>query len=210
MASRHVVQEFSPSTETITTYLHRMELYFKANKVTADLQVATLLTHIGSDTFQRLCDLVAPELPGNKTLAQLQALLKRHFEPKKLRAAERYNFRLRKQAQGETVAEFDAALRRLAKDCEFTGDRLEEELQDQIILGINDDQVRKQLLSEEDLTYKRTLQIAQAAGNKDHRSFGKEGPSSELFKGQAWQKPATELSQPKDCMLSMWRSTQGS
>ena len=124
MASRHVVQEFSPSTETITTYLHRMELYFKANKVTADLQVATLLTHIGSDTFQRLCDLVAPELPGNKTLAQLQALLKRHFEPKKLRAAERYNFRLRKQAQGETVAEFDAALRRLAKDCEFTGDRL--------------------------------------------------------------------------------------
>ena len=40
----------------------------------------------------------------------------------------------------------------------FTGDRLEEELQDQIILGIHDDQVQKQLLSEADLDYKRTLQ----------------------------------------------------
>ena len=48
----------------------------------------------------------------------------------------------------------------------FTGDRLEEELQDQIILGIHDDQViqvRKQLLSKADLDYKRTLQIVLAA-----------------------------------------------
>ena len=45
----------------------------------------------------------------------------------------------------------------------FTGDRLEKKLQDQIILGICDDQVRKQLLSEADLDYRRTLQIVQAA-----------------------------------------------
>ena len=98
-----------------------------------------------------------------KTLLQLQDLLKAHFEPKKLRAAERYNFRHRKQGQEEKVAEFDAALRGLVKDCVFTGHRLEEELQDQIILGIHDDQVRKQLLSEADLDYKRTLQIVLAA-----------------------------------------------
>ena len=68
MASRSVIQEFSPTTETISTYLHRMDLYFKANKVAADLPVATLLTHIGSETFQRLCDLVAPELPGEDAI----------------------------------------------------------------------------------------------------------------------------------------------
>ena len=87
-----------------------MDLYFKANKVAADLQVATLLTHISSETFERLCDLMAPELPGNKMLSQLQDLIKAHFELKKLRAAEGYNFRLRKQAQKETIAKFDAAL----------------------------------------------------------------------------------------------------
>ena len=129
MASRSVIQEFSSSTETISTYLHRMDLYFTANKVAGDLQVATLLTHISSETLQTLCDLVAPELPGNKTLSQLQDLLKGHFEPKKLRTVERYIFCLRKQGQEETVAEFDAALRRLVKDCVFTEDRLEEELQ---------------------------------------------------------------------------------
>ena len=90
MASRSVIQEFSPKTETMSAY--RMDLYFKANQVAADLQVATLLTHIGSEMFQRLCDLVAPELPGDKMLSQLQDLLKAHFEPKKLRAAQRYNF----------------------------------------------------------------------------------------------------------------------
>ena len=45
----------------------------------------------------------------------------------------------------------------------FTGHRLEEELQDLMILGIHDDQVRKQLLSEADLDYIRTLQIVLAA-----------------------------------------------
>ena len=55
------------------------------------------------DDSERFCDLVAPELTGNKTLSQLQdlKLLKAHFELKKLRVAECYNFGLWKQAKGE-------------------------------------------------------------------------------------------------------------
>ena len=51
----------------------------------------------------------------------------------------------------------------MVKDFVFTGDRLEEELQVQIILGICNERVQRQLLSEADFDYKRTLQIVQTA-----------------------------------------------
>jgi len=70
---------------------------------------------------------------------------------------------LRKQTEGEAVTEYVAALRNLAKFCQFEGGRLEEELLDQLVLGIRDDQVRKQLLSERDLTLQSALEICSAA-----------------------------------------------
>ncbi len=54
----------------------------KANKVEADLQVATLLTHIGADIFAKLHDLLDPVAPEDKTFAELKDILKTHFEPK--------------------------------------------------------------------------------------------------------------------------------
>ncbi len=80
------IAAFSPTTEKISLYLSRMELYCKANKVEADLQVATLLTHIGADIFAKLHDLLNPE---DKTFAELKDILKTHFEPKTVRVGER-------------------------------------------------------------------------------------------------------------------------
>ncbi len=116
------IAAFSPTTEKISLYLSRMELYCKANKVEADLQVATLLTHIGADIFAKLHDLLNPVAPEDKTFAELKYILKTHFEPKTERVGERYNFRTRRQASGETIAEYELELRRLAKTCEFLGD----------------------------------------------------------------------------------------
>ena len=46
-------------------------------------------------------------------------LLKDHFEPKRLIIAERFTFYRRNQRPGETMAEHDASLRKLAVTCEF-------------------------------------------------------------------------------------------
>ncbi len=157
MATRGSLQEFNAATDSITQYLERVDLYFTAQRIQDDLKVATLLSSIGASTYARLSDLLAPTKPSTKTLA---ALLQRHYEPPRIVIAERFQFRTRVQKEGESMA---AALRKLAIHCGFAGDRLTEELRDQIVVGSRKETDRKRLLTEADLTYKRTLEIVQAS-----------------------------------------------
>ena len=53
--------------------------------------------------------MLSPEKPGAKTLsAELTAVLKRHFAPKRVVIAERFRFYRREQAIGENVADHEA------------------------------------------------------------------------------------------------------
>ena len=67
---------------------------------------------------------------------------------------ERYKFNRRDQAEGETIDEYVAALRDLAKSCNFCScpDLKESLLRDRIVLGIREDQVRKELLQKRKLS----------------------------------------------------------
>ena len=104
-------------------------MYFAANEIKEELQVQMLLSAIGAPTFDRVCDLLAPEELDTKTFSELSTLLTRHFEVPRVLIAERYRFRTHLQEEGETIAEYDAALRKLATHCKFEA-RLEEELRD--------------------------------------------------------------------------------
>ena len=126
---------FNHATDSITHYLQRVNLYFAANNIEDDLKAATLLSSIGASTYAPLCDLVAPDEPGKQTLDQISSLLKKHYEPTRVQKAERFNFRKRNQAAGESIADYDASLRNLATYCDF-GTNLEVELRDQIVCGL--------------------------------------------------------------------------
>ena len=162
MATFGTLKEFCPASDSITTYLQRAKLYFTANKVPQELQVAILLTSIGASTYDRLCDLLAPDDPSTRTLKQISELLKSHFEPPRIEIAERFHFRKREQAPGEPIVEYDAALRKLATHCNF-GANLETELRDQIVCGLQQESVQRQLLTKADLTYKKTMEMVKAA-----------------------------------------------
>ena len=114
--TRGCSQEFNPATDSITHYLQRVNLYFEANKIEDDLKAATLLSSIGASTYARLCNLMAPDEPGKQTLDQISSLLKKHYEPTRVQIAERFNFRKRNQAVGESIADYEAALRKLATE----------------------------------------------------------------------------------------------
>ena len=58
--------------------------------------------------------LLAPEKPATKSYAELVEVLKVHLKPKRLIITERFHFHQRVQEEGETVATYMAALRRLA------------------------------------------------------------------------------------------------
>ena len=84
------MQEFNPTSDRISTYLERAEIFFQANKIAEDERVAVLLSILGGKTYSLLSDLLAPENPASKSFTQLSEALKKHYEPKPVIGAERF------------------------------------------------------------------------------------------------------------------------
>lgn len=89
--------EFDPNSDSITAYVERVKLFFQANEIAEGKQVAVFLSAMGPKTYSLLRSLVTPESPKDKTLEQLVEVLTKHFEPKPLVIAERFNFHRRSQ-----------------------------------------------------------------------------------------------------------------
>ena len=86
-------------------------------------------------------------MPGTLSFERLQEVLTAHFEPKRIVIAERFYFHKRVQAVGESIAEFNAALRKLAIHCEF-GATLAESLRDRFVCGLQHEATQRRLLLE--------------------------------------------------------------
>lgn len=104
------LMEFDPKSDSITAYVDRVTLFFQANEIAEGKQVAVFLSAIGPKTYSLLRSLVTPESPKDKTLVQLVAVLKKHFELKPLIIAELFNFHRRSQRAGESAKDFAAEL----------------------------------------------------------------------------------------------------
>ena len=141
------IDEFDVAKESIHIYLERMELYFVANAVAEAKQPVVLLTSIiGSKHYDLLKNLLAPDLPGSKTFADLKTMLKSHFTTKPSVIAEHFYFHRQKQATGETATDFIAELRKLSLHCDYET-HLDEALRDQFVSGLRSEAMHKWLLS---------------------------------------------------------------
>ena len=152
--------------------MERVSLYFKANEVADGKKVPVLLSSIGAPIYALLSDLLAPDPPGEKSLAAISTALRNHFEPKRSVITERFHFHNRDQAAGESIADFDAILRKLAVHCQF-GKTLPETLRDRFVCGLRHEAIQRRLLSESTLTYERALEIARGmeSADKDTKAF---------------------------------------
>jgi hypothetical protein len=155
------IESFDDGIEDWPTYVERIEQYFKANDVSDDKRVASLLSLIGSRTYGLLRSLTAPEKPSEKTYQEIVDTLSRHLAPKPLIIAERFRFHKREQRDGETISAFVAEIRKLSQHCEF-GAALDLTLRDRLVCGLRNESVQKRLLSEADLTFRRAIDIAVA------------------------------------------------
>ena len=138
MAQSHTkyghLEPLQPS-DKIDEYHQRFLLYCTANIVDADKMKSIFLTTVGGTKYSILSNLVSPAKPQDKTLDELITLLKNQYEPRKIVIAERFKFYKRQQKEGESIANYLAELRRLAKDCEFA-DSLNTALSDQLVCGL--------------------------------------------------------------------------
>ncbi len=65
------LEEFTPETDSIASYVKRAQLFFEANNVADEKKVAVFLSAIGSKTYALLRNLLAPTLLRAKTFHQL-------------------------------------------------------------------------------------------------------------------------------------------
>ena len=87
------------------------------------------------DVYGMLGNLLAPELPKDKSFVALKELLISHHLPKPILTAERFKFHSRNQYESETVAQFVVELKRLALHCAFET-FFEDALWDPLVCGL--------------------------------------------------------------------------
>ena len=155
MATHRRLSEYT-SAEDWASYVERMDQYFLANDVSAKKQ-AIFLSVVGDKTYTLIRDLVAKK-PTEKSYQQLVELLTTHLKPKLSVIVERFTFNSCFRREGETTAQYLAELWNLARYCEY-GQNLDEMLCNRLVCGINDGKIQCRLLSEKELTLKRTWEI---------------------------------------------------
>ena len=160
MAVYGQLNEFRPGVERLSVYLERFQMYVSVNDVPEDKRVPLFLTVIGGHIYGLLHTLMAPASPTNKSLAEIVAALKAHFEPTPVNIiTHRYTFHRRNQGPNESIAEYVAELRRLATHCNFA-EFLHQALRDRLVFGMRSEATQKRLLTEKEPTLERVLELA--------------------------------------------------
>ena len=162
MAKFGTIAEFDSKAEEWTEYSERIKNFFIANDIADGKRVAVLLSTIGADPYKLIKNLTSPDIPSDKTFNEIDQLLKAHYTPRKSVIVGRFHFNSRAKKSHETINEYVAELRSLAKDCNF-GAQMDYMLRDRLVVGANDKAIQRRLLSEsDDLTFARALELAQS------------------------------------------------
>lgn len=155
------VGAYDDSSESFENYLDRIEMFFECNDILDNKKVSTFLSIVGSQTFQLVSDLVSPKRPRECSFVEIVRALKNHYKPQVNIIAERYNFYRRMQKQNESISDFIATIKALARTCDF-GSALEEQLRDKIVCGIHDIATQRSLLTIKDLSLAIAIETAHA------------------------------------------------
>ncbi|KAL2095791.1 hypothetical protein ACEWY4_007939 [Coilia grayii] len=162
MATFGRIDAFDSSTEQWSRYAERLNFYFVANSISDDdKKRAILLTVCGPVVYGVLRDLIAPSEPADMSFNDLVTKLQDHYDPKSNVIVERFKFQSCARNCEESVNSFVARLKHQAARCAFAG-TLEERLRDQLVWGINMEQLQKRLLAVPNLTWGKALEICLA------------------------------------------------
>ena len=155
------LHEFSPKEESFENYLKHFEFYCKINDIADRKQKYMFLTAIGREGFAKASDLISPQSLEEASFDEIKSKLTEHYLPKRVEIAERFKFFQRKQGTGESIADYLADLRKLARNANF-GEYLEKALRDQLVCGMTQSRCQKELLCMPTLTLEAAVQHARA------------------------------------------------
>ena len=127
----------------------------------SEYQISVFLAMIGQDVFDIYDGLEFDNEVDKMNLEIVMKRLEDFFVGEMHEALELYKFHLQKQEPTENIETYIAALRQLAKNCNFSQlrDRL---IKDQVIVRVRDTCIREKLLSDKQLTLDKCQQIGRA------------------------------------------------
>ena len=126
-----------------------------------DSKKATFLSTVGASTYEKVKELLSPQTIQQTSYAVIIEKLIAHYKPQCIEIAERFKFFKRHQGSGESIADFEAGLRKLGSTCNF-GAYLETALRDQFVCGLSDTKCQQDLLCSSDLSLTSAVQAAKA------------------------------------------------
>ncbi|KAE9542264.1 hypothetical protein AGLY_003391 [Aphis glycines] len=153
--------EFKLKEDDFDSWIERFELYVTLNEINVHKKQLLFLTLLGNDGYALLRDLCTPNKPIDKKYDDLKSFLTNYINSKPNLITDRYKFKERRQAANETVIQFITGLKKMSGHCEF-GTVLDDALRDQVIWGIRDSNIKKRLLSEGSLTFKKCIELSLA------------------------------------------------
>ena len=112
--------------------------------------------------FSKVKTLANPRPLNELDLPQIVDLMKEHYKKDTIEIVERFKFLKRVQEEQETLANYLAELRKLAKNCNF-GNYLDTALRDQLVCGLRDRKTQRELLCISNLTLAVASERARAA-----------------------------------------------
>ncbi|KAM8701369.1 hypothetical protein ACLKA7_000226, partial [Drosophila subpalustris] len=143
-----------------TSYWERFTLFLLANDVKEEeRKKAAFLTLAGAPLYELLTSLASPAKVSDLNLPEICKVLTDHLSPRPSEIAAFYHFHKRDQRTDESAGNYMAALRTLAKDCNF-GAALDRMLRDRFVCGMKDGNLQRTFLAEEALTLQRVLERA--------------------------------------------------
>ena len=174
MATYGAICEFDDKHSKWSIYKQRLNFYFEANGITdAKQKRAIFVSVVGDKTYETLLGLVAPKEPPKVEFDELMKCLDEYYSPTPNIIVERFKFYDCSKLDDETMLQYLTRLKSLSRSCRFGEDAngaaltsqqvLEENLRDKFVWEMKkDSRMQQRLLSETNLTYKKTVQIANA------------------------------------------------
>ena len=133
------------SPSEIEEWVERFELWCSVRKGGSENQAALFLTAGGRDLYSLLKNLAFPEAPANLPFEKLKQLLLDHVIPVDFQATERAKFNTLVRSENMPCRDFILQLNKQAAKCNY-GDRLDEQLCDRLVAGINNITLQRKLL----------------------------------------------------------------
>ena len=167
---------YDPASGAFSDYIERLEFYFES--VDLDLMSvsqldpeyetklerlkskrrAVFLSNCGQQCFDVIKNLAKPKSVKELSFIEIARVAIEYFDSGINITQSRYAFSCRARGVNESFQNYLADLNKLVKTCCFGVNR-DERLRDQIVFGVNDNEIRTKLLDKSILSLEETLKI---------------------------------------------------